>query len=148
METPGVHQTVQGMVNIFLIECSIGCMLKMVEMDENVTLAAQLEEKDRRPVILINKFNVKPEDVEQLLKAWAADAAYLKQKPGFISTQLHQGIGGSCVFINYAVWESVEHFKQATSDPAFRSALARYPDSTTGSPHLFRKVAVPGICVE
>jgi hypothetical protein len=38
-------------------------MLKMVEMDENVTLAAQLEEKDRRPVILINKFNVKPEDV-------------------------------------------------------------------------------------
>ena len=124
-------------------------MLKMVEMDENVTLAAQLEEhNDGRHVILINKFNVKPEDVDQLLKAWAADAAYLKQKPGFISTQLHQGIGGSCVFINYAVWESVEHFKQATSDPAFRSALARYPDSTTGSPHLFRKVAVPGICVE
>ncbi len=70
-------------------------MLKMVEMDENVTLAAQLEElKDSRgvPVILINKFNVKPEDVDQLLKAWAADAAYLKQKPGFISTQLHRGI--------------------------------------------------------
>jgi hypothetical protein len=60
-------------------------MLKMVEMDENVTLAAQLEEKDGgRPVILINKFNVKPEDVDQLLKAWTADAAYLKQKPGFI----------------------------------------------------------------
>ena len=126
-------------------------MLKMVEMDENVTLAAQLEEqKDSRgrPVILINKFNVKPEDADQLLKAWAADAAYLKQKPGFISTQLHRGIGGSCVFINYAVWESVEHFKQATSDPAFRSALAHYPNSTVGSPHLFRKVAVPGICVD
>jgi hypothetical protein len=68
-------------------------MLKMVEMDENVTLAAQLEEqKDGRPVILINKFNVKPEEVDQLLKAWAADAAYLKQKPGFISTQLHRGM--------------------------------------------------------
>jgi hypothetical protein len=38
-------------------------MLKQVEMDENVTLAAQLEEKDRRYVILINKFNVKPDDV-------------------------------------------------------------------------------------
>lgn len=126
-------------------------MLKMVEMDENVTLAEQLEEqKDSRgrPVILINKFNVKPEDADQLLKAWASDAAYLKQKPGFISTQLHRGIGGSCVFINYAVWESVEHFKQATSEPEFRSALARYPDSTVGSPHLFRKVAVPGICVD
>ena len=99
-------------------------MLKMVEMDENVALAAQLEEeKSRRSVILINKFNVKPEDSDNLLKAWAADAAYLKQKPGFISTQLHRGIGGSCVFINYALWESVEHFKQATSDPAFSPLL-------------------------
>jgi hypothetical protein len=26
------------------------------------------------PVILINKFNVKPEDVDQLLKAWTANA--------------------------------------------------------------------------
>jgi heme-degrading monooxygenase HmoA len=136
------------MINLFLIGSSIDFMLKMIEMDENMTLAAQLEEKDGCPVILINKFNVKPEDVAQLLKTWAADAAYLKQKPGFISTQLHQGIGGSCVFINYGVWESVEQFKQATSDPAFRSALARYPDSTTGSPHLFRKVGVPGICVD
>ena len=123
-------------------------MLKMTEMDENVTLAAQLEEKGGRSVILINKFNVSSEDADQLLKAWAADAAYLKQKPGFISTQLHRGIGGSCVFINYAVWESVELFKQATSDPAFRSALARYPDSTVTSPRLFRKVAAPRICVD
>jgi heme-degrading monooxygenase HmoA len=123
-------------------------MLKMAEMDEKVTLAAQVEEKGGHSVILINKFNVKHEDVDQLLKAWAADAAYLKQKPGFISTQLHRGIGGSCVFINYAVWESVELFKQATSDPAFRSALAHYPDSTVASPHLFRRVAVPGICVD
>ena len=102
----------------------------MVEMDENVTLAAQLGEETRRSVILINKFNVKPEDADNLLKAWAADAAYLKQKPGFISTQLHRGISGSCVFVDYAVWESVEYFNQATSDPAFRSALARYPEST------------------
>ena len=52
-------------------------MLKMVEMDENVTLAAQLEEQkdSMRSVILINKFNVKPEDVDQLLRAWAADGS-------------------------------------------------------------------------
>jgi hypothetical protein len=47
-------------------------MLKMVEMDENITLAAQLEENDGRPLILINKFNVKPEDVDQLLRAWGS----------------------------------------------------------------------------
>jgi hypothetical protein len=63
---------------------------------------------------------VKHEDVDQLLRAWADDdAAYFKQKSGFISTQLHRGIGGSCVFINYAVWESTEHFKQAFNNPEF-----------------------------
>ena len=122
-------------------------------MDENVKLTSQLEEEEGkehggRSVILINKFNDKPEDVPELLKAWAADAAYHKQTAGFISTQLHRGIGGSCVFVNYTVWESVEHFKQASRDPAFKSALARYPASTVTSPHLFRKVAVPRICVD
>ena len=98
-------------------------------------------------MILIKKINVKPEDVDEVLKAWAEDAAFFKKKPGFISAQLHRGIGGSCVFINYAVWESVGHLKEALSDPAFGSALAHYPDGTVASPHLFRKVAVPGICV-
>lgn len=85
-------------------------------MDEMVTLSAQMEQ-NISPVILINKFNVKPEDVDQLLKAWAADAAYFKQQPGFISTQLHRGIGGSCVFINYAVWESTQQFKEVFNRP-------------------------------
>jgi quinol monooxygenase YgiN len=128
-------------------------MIKLTEMDDNVTLAAQLEQEDEKEegrassVILINKINVKPEDVDEVLKAWAEDAAFFKKKPGFISAQLHRGIGGSCVFINYAVWESVGHLKEALSDPAFGSALAHYPDGTVASPHLFRKVAVPGICV-
>src|SRR5919108_5859856 len=109
-------------------------MLKMVEMDENVTLAAQVEEKEsRRSVILINKFNVKPEDADNLLKAWAADAAYLKQKPGFISTQLHRGIGGSCVFINYAVWESVELFMKAVKNAELQLRLEKYPPSVVAS---------------
>ena len=80
-------------------------MAKFVEMDEKVTLAKQLEE-NVSPVILINKFNVKPEEADQFLKAWADDAAYFKSQPGFISAQLHRGIGGSGVFVNYAVWES------------------------------------------
>ena len=128
-------------------------MIKLVEMDENVKPTSQLEEEEwkedgGRSVILINKFNVKPEDVPELLTAWAADATHHKQTAGFISTQLHRDIGGSCVFVNYIVWESVEHFKQASRDPAFKSALARYPASTVTSPHLFRKVAVPRICVD
>ncbi len=122
-------------------------MPKFIEMDEQVTLFQQIEEKVS-PVILINKFNVKAEDVEQLLTAWAEDAAWMKQQPGYISTQLHRGIGGSCVFINYAVWESVEDFKQAFGNPEFQSKLQHYPAEAVVSPHLFQKVAVPRICTD
>jgi heme-degrading monooxygenase HmoA len=72
----------------------------------------------------------------------------MKQQPGFISTQLHRGIGGSSVFVNYAVWESVEHFKGAFSDPEFQAKMKDYPSSAEASPHLLKKVAVPGICVD
>ena len=109
----------------------------LIEMDEMVIIYSDGTEY---------KSSYSDEDVDQLLKAWAADAAYFKQQPGFISTQLHRGIGGSCVFINYAVWESTQQFKEAFNRPEFKSKLGAYPDSTTTSPHLFKKVAVSGSC--
>jgi hypothetical protein len=48
-------------------------MIKPTEMDEKVTFYEQLEE-NTGPVILINKFNVKPEEADQFLKIWAAVA--------------------------------------------------------------------------
>jgi len=121
-------------------------MPQLTEMDEKVTLVSQME-SNGGPVILINTFKVDPAEVEQLLHAWAVDAAFMKRQPGFISTQLHRGIGGSCVFINYAVWESVEAFKRAFFHPEFQETIQKYPPSAVGLPHLFQKVAVPGICV-
>ncbi len=122
-------------------------MLTRIEMDDWVGLVDQLA-VEVGPVILINTFRVAPEDVDQLLDAWAVDAAYLKTKPGFISTQMHRGTAGSGVFLNHAVWESVEAFRAAFADPHFQETFAGYPDSTVASPHLFQKVAVPGICVD
>lgn len=122
-------------------------MAKVVETDEQVKLSEQLDE-DVGPVILINKFNVKPEEADQFLKAWEKDAAYFKSQPGFISAQLHRGIGGSGVFVNYAVWESTALFKKALSKINWEELLSDYPASTVASPHIFKKVAVPGICVD
>jgi len=82
-----------------------------------------------------------------LISAWADDARFFKAQPGFISTQLHRGIGGSATYLNYAVWESVGAFRAAFANPTFQSKLQHYPDGTTGSPHLFRKMAVEGLCV-
>ena len=61
-------------------------MAKFVEMDRKVTFKDQIEEKIDGQVILINKFNVKPDKVEQFLKDWAEDASRFKQQHGFIST--------------------------------------------------------------
>ncbi len=121
-------------------------MPRLKEMDERVPLRDQMAQ-DVGPVTLINTFTVEPEELDQLLRAWAADAALMKAQPGFISTQLHRGIGGSSVLVNVAVWESVGAFRRAFSNPAFQAKLGDYPPSTVGSPHLFTKVAVPGICV-
>ncbi len=121
-------------------------MVTFVEMDEGVSIQDQLKDTGG-PVVLINKFTVKPEEADRLLEAWTADAAWMKRQPGFISTQLHRGIAGSGTFLNYAVWESTAHFREAFSNPEFRTKLVHYPPSAVASPHLFRKVAVPNICV-
>jgi len=120
-------------------------MAKFVEMDYRVKFKDQIEEKIIGSVILINKFNVEPNKVEQFLKDWGDDAINFKQQPGFISAQLHKGIGQSSVFINYAVWESMEYYKQAINKMLFTpespSPLLKYDDdSLIISPHLFKKL--------
>ena len=121
-------------------------MPKFIEMDHTVTLADQLKDEGG-PVVLVNTFVVPPEDADRLFAVWGADAGIMKRQPGFISTQLHRGIAGSGTFLNYAVWETVAHFRAAFTNPEFQAQLTHYPESVTVSPHLFRQVAVPGICV-
>ena len=120
-------------------------MLQLRPLDPVVPIAHQLG-VTQSPVVLINVFTVDAKDVDALLEAWAHDANWMKRQPGYISTQLHRGIGGSCVFLNYALWESVAHFREAFTHPEFMGALAAYPSSAVASPHLFSKVAVPNLC--
>jgi quinol monooxygenase YgiN len=122
-------------------------MVKFVEMDEQVTLSEQMEE-NTGPIIFMNKFNVSSKDVDEFLKRWAADAAVFKKQPGFISAQLHRGIASSGTFINYAIWESAAHLKKAVNSVDVQARISEYPASVVISPHIFKKVAVPGICVD
>jgi heme-degrading monooxygenase HmoA len=118
--------------------------MQLRELDERVTYMQQLQE-DGGPVVLINVFNVAPEDAERLLDVWADDAAFMKQQPGFISTQLHRGTAGSSTFVNVAEWESARALGQAFRSPEFQRRIAAYPDSVVASPHVFERVEVPGI---
>lgn len=121
--------------------------VRLREMDEQTTYRQQLQEGGDRPVVLFNQFNVAPEDAGRFLEVWADDAGFMKRQAGFISTQLHRGTAGSSTYINVAVWESPRALAAAFGSPEFQERAARYPDSTVAAPHLFEKVAVPGICV-
>lgn len=102
---------------------------------------------DASPVVLVNVFTLDKADEQTFLQAWQDDAAFMKQQPGFISTQLHRAIGESPTYLNSAVWESTATFRAAFAHPEFRAKLPAYPASAVASPHLFQKVAVPDICV-
>ncbi|OMG71993.1 antibiotic biosynthesis monooxygenase family protein [Burkholderia ubonensis] len=115
-------------------------------LDPAFPIDRQLAE-EAAPVVLVNVFTLEPEDEQAFLQVWRDDAAFMKRQPGFISTQLHRAVGERPTYLNYAVWESTAHFRAAFTDPAFRAKLSAYPASAVASPHLFRKVAVEGICV-
>ena len=121
-------------------------MLSLRPLDPVVPIQRQLQEGSSAPVVLVNLFTVAEADVPALMAAWERDANWMKRQPGFISTQLHRGIAGSCLFMNYAVWESVGRFRAAFTNPEFGRALDAYPSSAVAQPHLFAKVAVPNIC--
>jgi heme-degrading monooxygenase HmoA len=121
-------------------------MVQLKPLDENVPIYHQLN-ADVSPVVLVNVFTVSESDIPALLKAWEDDANWMKKQPGYISTQLHRGIAGSTVFMNYAVWESVAHFRAAFTHPDFKKALEHYPSSAVASPHLFTRLTVSNLCV-
>jgi len=121
-------------------------VVQLKPLDPIVPIFQQLG-ADISPVVLVNIFQVAEADIPTLLAAWEADANWMKQQPGYISTQLHQGIAGSTVFMNYAVWESVAHFRAAFTHPEFQKALDHYPSSAVASPHLFTRLTVPNLCV-
>ena len=121
-------------------------MLHLRPLDPGFPVERQLG-IDASPVVLVNVFTLDKADEPALLRAWEHDAQFMKQQPGFISTQLHRAIGESPTYLNYAVWESTSAFRAAFSNPEFLNRLSNYPSSAVATPHLFQKVAVPGICV-
>ncbi|MGA9824128.1 MAG: antibiotic biosynthesis monooxygenase family protein [Methylocystis sp.] len=115
-------------------------------LDPNFPIERQLG-IETGPVVLVNVFTLDKADEPNFLEVWQDDAAFMKRQPGFISTQLHRALGDSPTYLNYAVWDSTAAFKAAFTHPDFQARISAYPSSAVASPHLFQKVAVPGVCV-
>lgn len=119
---------------------------RMEEMDERTPFATQLGSGEG-PIVLVNEFRLSAEeDVDDFIEAWAEAARLMREQPGFVSTQLHRGIGGSLTFVNVANWESAEALREAVTAPAFLATHGGYPDGTVSSPHAFAAVSVDGVC--
>ena len=104
-------------------------MVIIVETDDRITLEKQLDE-DVGPVIVMNKFNVDPQEIDEFLQVFAKTTEIFKQRPGFIFAQLHRGIANGPTFVNYVVWESTTHFKQAFNRPELRANMAKVLPNT------------------
>lgn len=121
-------------------------MINVKPLDPAFPIQQQLG-VDAGPVVLLNVFTVDPSDQAALVEAWRDDALWMKQQPGYISTQLHKAVGESSMYLNYAIWNSVAEYRAAFTNPEFQNALRHYPSSAVASPHLFEKIAVPDCCV-
>lgn len=120
-------------------------MITMKPLDPDFPIQQQLG-SDAGPVVLVNVFTVDPAERAALIEAWKNDAQWMKRQPGYISTQLHEAVGESSMYLNYAVWDSVADFRAVFSHPEFQDHLGHYPSSAVTSPHLFEKIAVPNCC--
>ena len=122
-------------------------MVEIEEMDKRRTLDKQLEE-DVGPVLLINKFNLDPQDVNQFLKAWASDAEIINSnldssQPNYIEVLLE-------VAHSLTMLSGNPHRNSSKLLVILNSRLRCLSTllSAAASPHLFKKIAIPGVCVD
>jgi hypothetical protein len=71
-------------------------MVKIIEMGETVTLNEEFE-TEVGPVILMHKFKVTPDEVEEFPKVFTDTIKIFKQQPGFISAHVSLGVQHSLI---------------------------------------------------
>ncbi|MGG8408188.1 antibiotic biosynthesis monooxygenase family protein [Streptomyces sp. 12297] len=102
-----------------------------------MTVTASIDSS--RPVTtLINVFTVAPERQQELAALLAhATETIMKHQPGFICANFHVSQDGSRV-VNYAQWESEEHYRALLANPEARSHMRRAATIATDiQPRLF-----------
>ena len=81
------------------------------------------------PVVLINAFEVPEGEDEAFLEGWERGRDLLRTQTGYLSTRLHRSLSPDADFrfVNVALWESEQAFRDATAQPEFRNAPVPFP---------------------
>lgn len=75
---------------------------------------------------LINVYEVEPDKQDQLAKALSeATETTIRHQSGFISVCIHSSLDGQKV-VNYAQWESKEHFEGFMKKPETQEQLKQF----------------------
>jgi len=88
---------------------------------------------------LINVYEVDPEQQDALALALSeATETEIRHQPGFISVCVHSSLDGKKV-VNYAQWESKEHFESFMRKPETQQQLKRFASlAKSVAPSLYR----------
>ena len=85
-------------------------------------------------VVLINPFEVPPENEAEFLKGWETARDFMQRQKGYVATRLHRSLDPTARFrfINLAEWAAAADFHVALHHPEFvqlRNAtpFAHYP---------------------
>jgi heme-degrading monooxygenase HmoA len=77
---------------------------------------------DGGPVVLINAFELPPEEEdERFLAGWKPSRDFLAQRAGYLDTALHRSLAPDADFrfVNLAHWRSPAEFQAAIAEPGF-----------------------------
>jgi heme-degrading monooxygenase HmoA len=96
-----------------------GLILSDVQASDGTRFAEQLRADVTGPVVLINIFQVPKAEAGEFYQRWTKASDILRRQPGFISTSLHKGVGGSELWLNRAEWQSTSDFAKAMTNIDF-----------------------------
>lgn len=99
-------------------------LLSDATKSDGASFIEQLRAAPAGRIVLLNTFLVPEEEAEAFRQGWAKAAEVLRRQPGFVSTVMHRPVGGSRLWVNYAVWDSASAFTAALASPEFREAAA------------------------
>jgi heme-degrading monooxygenase HmoA len=89
-------------------------------------------------VTVINVFETKPEQQQELIDQWIRFVEEITGEPGMIGAALHRSTDGTRV-VNYAQWRSEEDFERFVKK--YREQMdARRPLAERVDPHLYEVV--------
>ena len=89
-------------------------------------------------VTVINVFEVKPEQQQELIDQWIRFVEEVAGEPGMIGTALHRSTDGTRV-VNYAQWRSKEDFESFVQEYHEQMEVRR-PLAQRVDPHLYEVV--------